>query len=232
MTVPRDPRRLGSIAFVMSFASMTAELVLAQLTTILYGGAVVRYSMTVGLFIFGLGMGAASWAFLGRRADLVLLAWIEVGLAFAVIAAPFAVLGADPALQALGRGAAGIVAGLFAALIGWLAGVELPVLMDLVQAEGSAEAGGIRARRVIALDFFGSVLATLAMPLVLYPTIGLVGVAALAAAANAALGMLAALAAGRRGRPATLLALLAGAVALAVFFGRESLTAALAARIF
>ena len=50
---------LLALTFVVSFCSFAYEFVYSELLTVMYGGTVTQYVITVGLFFFSLGVGAA-----------------------------------------------------------------------------------------------------------------------------------------------------------------------------
>jgi spermidine synthase len=179
----------------MAFASMSYELLLAQSSTILYGGTVVRYSTIIGLFIFSLGMGAAHWAW-SHRVPTVSTFWrLELALAWLGIALPLVVFPMDAlARHWLGASLGGVQVGYLAALlltlaVGWLSGMELPVLLLLAESHATDAAGGAAfGRRLVGLDFLGTVAATIVVPLLGYPHLGIVGTASLASGLNGLLG--------------------------------------------
>jgi spermidine synthase len=194
MTTGSLARRVGPTAFLMAFASMSYELLLAQSSTILYGGTVVRYSTIIGLFIFSLGMGAAHWAW-SHRVPTASTFWrLELALAWLGIALPLVVFPMDAlAREWLGASLAGVQVGYLAALlltlaVGWLSGMELPVLLLLSEAHSADAGGGSLGRRLVGLDFLGTVAATVVVPLLGYPHLGIVGTASLASGLNGLLG--------------------------------------------
>src|SRR6056297_3124840 len=50
---------LLAITYVVSFCSFAYEFVYSELLTVMYGGTVTQYVITVGLFFFSLGVGSA-----------------------------------------------------------------------------------------------------------------------------------------------------------------------------
>jgi len=172
-----SPREGAALAMVVSFDSMAAELALAQAMTTIYGGTVVRYGTVMGLYVCAMGLGAAYWARTPRAATPMTYAGVEALLALAMAAAiPAAFLG--------GHGGALTMA----LVIGWLAGVELPVLLDACHAE--REAGGVP--KVLGGDFLGSVVGAAVVPAALFTTLGLVGTSGLVTALNGAAALAAA----------------------------------------
>ncbi len=186
-----------STAFAMAFASMAAEILLAQCTTILYGGTVLRYSTVIGLFVFSLGMGAAFWAWSDREPTSKTFWLLEILLASLALLLPIFVFPMDNLMASFGiHSPLGpdmpigyLVALTIALLIGWLAGMELPVL--LMVSGKSAWPNNQKltwTRYMVGFDFIGTVAATLVVPVFLYPAVGIVGTAAIAGGLNAVLG--------------------------------------------
>ena len=182
--------------FAMAFASMTYELILAQCTTVLYGGSVLRYSVVMGLFIFSLGMGAAYWATSERPVSLMTFWRLELVLALAGLSVPLLVFCADRwALSLVPAGATAPIVGLYVALglamaVGWLSGMELPVVLLLARERRVACQAAASGRELLALDFLGTVGATILVPLVLVPALGITGSVAVAVVVNASSGWL------------------------------------------
>ena len=50
---------LLAITYVVSFCSFAYEFVYSELLTVMYGGTVTQYVITVGLYFFSLGVGSA-----------------------------------------------------------------------------------------------------------------------------------------------------------------------------
>lgn len=214
-----SPRRAAVLAMVVSFDSMAAELALAQAMTTIYGGTVARYGTVMGLYVFAMGVGAAYWARTPRAATPLTYARVEALLALAMaLAVPAAFLG-------------GHVGALTMALvIGCLAGVELPVLLDACHAE--REAGGVP--RVLGGDFLGSVVGATVVPAALFTTLGVVGTSGLVTALNGA-ASLAAAARAPRAMPALAprtLAVVAIVLGLGAILWRDVLADWLALRAF
>ena len=178
-----------AIAFVMAFASMAYELLLAQCAVILYGGTVFRYSTMIGLFIFSLGMGAAQWAWSDRIPSQKTFWRIEVALSVLGLLMPCVVFLADPFLRHFFPQAGFILALVFSVAIGWLAGMELPVLLMLIENQDPLRQQGVSAtKNIVGLDFLGTFFATIIVPVVSYPALGIIGTAALAGGLNCVLG--------------------------------------------
>jgi spermidine synthase len=142
---------LHALTFVVAFCSFAYELVYAELLTVVFGGTVTQYGLTVGLFFFSLGVGA----FLSRALDEsrpgnflrmeVLLALVAPAGFVGVLVLTAGDGGPLPpaAIEVLAR--------LPVVAVGVLSGFELPFLTALVEREGATPpaaglVGRLRAR--------------------------------------------------------------------------------------
>lgn len=182
-----------ALTLTVSFCSIVYELMLAQCLSIILGNTVLRYSITIGLYLFSLGMGALTFVFLNKKKSPQLLLAIEGVLAFVGMILPFLILGGDewlratllswhvPAQSVLYWLPSWIFMHAVIILVGLLSGAELPILMELArQADGE-----ISAQRVLGIDYVGTFLGSLAFPLLIYEQLGLVSGAALIGGLNA-----------------------------------------------
>ncbi|MFB6152430.1 MAG: spermidine synthase [Haloarculaceae archaeon] len=195
-----DRRVTLALTFVVAFCSIAYELVYSEFLTVFYGGTVLRYSVTIGLYLFSLGVGALLSEHLDDPADSFLRT--EVYLAFAGPAgAGFIVaLNSFPDVVFPGKAAVTLaLAHVPILVVGVLSGFEIPLLNDLVAdrdrtvfaALGRAyprtvvrrvlgvffdvsEAEGRSFSEVLGVDYLGSLAGTVVYALVLYPTYGLV----------------------------------------------------------
>lgn len=164
----RTPLFVPVATFVAAFCSIIYELVLSQALTIIYGGTVLRYSVTIGLFLFSLGLGAFLYARVKRRMEAQMALFIVEALlslfgflgVFFVFLGRGALEGPLPYLVVLVLSHVPVVA------IGILSGLEIPILTDC------DEDGNFT--KVLGIDYFGSLVGTLVYALFLYPMSGLV----------------------------------------------------------
>ena len=170
---------------VFAFCSMAYELLLAQTLSAVLGNTVLRYTVTIGFYVFALGMGALCHPLVRSRDPLRVLLLVEIALAFTGGLSAYAVVAADGLLLRFDPGTASSSASFWALsvfahgvviLIGVLSGLELPLLMQL--GESGAEGGGLAA---LVADYGGTLIAAVAFPLLLLPGLGvLTGACALA----------------------------------------------------
>jgi spermidine synthase len=217
MTAPArlaHPRVLAAVTLVVAFCSMVYELLLAQTLSATMGNTNFRYNLTIGLYLASLGLGAFLF---GRRKstdDTALLVDVELLLSIIGSTAPVAVLAVDAAAHAASDAlgvpftAPALQLAVHAAnhglivIIGLLSGYELPLLMAI----GAQSTHGT-GHQVLITDYAGTLLAAIAFPLWLLPSLGVFGVAATAGLLNVLTALfIQAQRPGHRASPRTLLA--------------------------
>ena len=176
---------------------MAYELLLAQTLSSLLGNTVLRYTVTIGLYIFSLGMGAFFCDRFPGKSTLQRLINLECYLAIAGSLSPvlfffidhqtqtFLSFNADAQWPSWFRT---ILLHAWIVKLGFISGMEIPLLMQL----GDDMDGPRLANRVLAIDYFGTFFAAIYFPLILFPSIGLFAAAAFIGFINclAALGLL------------------------------------------
>jgi spermidine synthase len=178
-------RGLGiyAMTFVLAFCSIVYELLLGQALSAFLGNTVLRYSVTIGLYMLSMGMGAL----LARRRILekAVVRLMDVELLLSV-------LGGASVLLFFAADYAGFPPLVFSAFahslivaIGVLTGLEIPLLIE-IRSGGSGEA----ASSVLGVDYVGAFAGTIAFAFWFYPRIGLVPTALGVASLNAAVGVL------------------------------------------
>ena len=171
---------LANILAVAACA-LVYELMLGTLASYALGDAVREYSITIGLYLAAMGLGAFVSGKIGERvaewyvrAELLLAiaGGASVPLLFAFASA--APTGGGLALRALVY--------LAVVVLGALVGLELPLLVRISKADGSfADV----VSRALAFDYAGALVASLAFPLVLVPRLGLARASLATGAVNA-----------------------------------------------
>lgn len=194
-----DRRVTLGVTFVVAFCSIAYELVYSEFLTVFYGGTVLRYSVTIGLYMFSLGVGAflspqlgdTESNFLRTELYLALAGPLGAGLIVGVNAVPQVVV---PGSRTLGL----VVSHVPILVVGLLSGFEIPLLERLVddRERGTLAWVGRTPRRiatavlgllftvdpsdrdalseVLGVDYLGSLAGTVVYALVLYPEYGLV----------------------------------------------------------
>ncbi len=166
----------------LAFCSIVYELLLGQTLSAFLGNTVLRYSVTIGLYMFSMGIGAliASRRILAQPARslqileivLSLLGGLSVPLVFLIDAVDLPVLVLS-----------GVAHGLII-VIGILTGLEIPLLIEVRSGADKATS------RILGVDYIGAFIGTLAFALWFYPGIGILATALIVASLNALVGML------------------------------------------
>ena len=137
----------GSI-FIIAACSLVYELLISSLSTYLLGSSVIHYSLTIGLFLFFMGVGA--WFSQSVKRDLI--------PAFVAI---------EIAIGAVGGISAMVLYAVYAwtdfyypvmlmtiAAIGILVGMELPLLTRILESRSGLRRG---ISQVMSFDYFGDI---------------------------------------------------------------------------
>ncbi|UPM43042.1 spermidine synthase [Halocatena salina] len=205
MKRPLHSRRivLLAVTFVVSFCSFAYEFVYSELLTVMYGGTVTQYVITVGLYFFSLGVGAGLSDDLGAdrpanffRTEVYLAAVAPTGFLLIVALNSVTIPSWVPAAIVW------VLARLPVIAVGVLSGFELPLLTRMVQQtdEDASWTGRVAGRVatlgrrglepfwhthssgdarsglsiVLALDYIGGLAGAVVYARVLYPQLGLI----------------------------------------------------------
>jgi len=162
--------------FVVAICGLVYELLAGTLGSYLLGDSVTQFSLVIGLYLSAMGLGAH----LSRKLEGELARrFVEIELAVAIVgglSAPVLFLSFGTVVHFQ------IVLLAFVAAIGVLVGLELPLLMRLL--EGQLAFKDLISR-VLTFDYIGALAASLMFPLVLVPKLGLVRSSMVAGCANA-----------------------------------------------
>jgi spermidine synthase len=169
---------LYASVFLVAACALVYELALGTIASFTLGDATREFSITLGLYLFAMGLGA----FVSKR--------VGAGAAFAYVACEIALAivgGASvPVVMHLTASAGAIRPVLYGFIVGVgvLVGVELPLLLRMQREEAGftdAVSGSL------ASDYAGALLASLVFPFVMVPFLGLVRATLVTGALNAAL---------------------------------------------
>lgn len=170
------------LTLVLAFCSIVYELLLGQTLSAFLGNTVLRYSVTIGLYMLSMGIGA----FLARgrwvARPVISLQWIELLIAIAGGASVVALCWID----ALGTPplALSLLAHAWIVFIGVLSGLEIPLMIALKSGRDDEAASG-----VLGVDYLGAFLGTVTFAFLFYPVVGLVPTAFAVATLNAIAGL-------------------------------------------
>jgi spermidine synthase len=151
--------------FVVAACGLVYELVAGAVSSYLLGDAVTQFSLVIGVFLCAMGFGSFLSRFVrGRLIEMFVEVEIWIGLAgglsslvmFAVSAYAMPVF--VPVFFAL------------CALLGTLVGLEIPLLVRILQDQGGVSSA---LSAVLALDYAGALAGAVAFPFLALPYLGL-----------------------------------------------------------
>lgn len=173
-------RLLLSFVLVVATCGLVYELITATMASYLLGDSVTQFSLVIGVYLSAMGLGSWLSRFVEKR---LANRFVHVQLIIAVVggfSAPALFLGFSvlDSIRPL----------LFAILIiiGTLVGLEIPLLMRLMPGEQQLKD---LVARVLAFDYIGALLASIAFPLALLPWLGLVRTSLLFGSLNAGVAL-------------------------------------------
>lgn len=168
MPGPRPRPALARVLFLSAFAIATCgliyELIAGSMASYLLGDSVTQFSLVIGAYLSAMGVG--SW--LSRYVERDLLGrFVEIEVAVGLIGG----FGAMVLFGAFTYASSFRIA-LYAhiGLVGALVGLELPLLLRILEKDTTLKE---LVARVLFLDYFGALAASLAFPLLLVPRLGL-----------------------------------------------------------
>lgn len=161
---PGAGRLLLATALIIATCGLVYELVAGALASYLLGDSVTQFSLIIGAYLSAMGVGSYLSRFIERN---LLSRFVEIEVAVALVGGFEA-----PALFAAFTWTSGFEPLLYTVVgvIGMLVGLELPLLMRLLEKEQSLKD---LVARVLFLDYVGALFASLLFPLLLVPQLGL-----------------------------------------------------------
>lgn len=183
------------ITLIVAYCSIVYELLIAQTLSALMGNTVLRYSITIGVYLASLGVGAMLCEKGDERDCVDRLIRIEIWLSVIGGLAVFIICSFDVTHRFLisshsffSHGVGSflrpilffILSHTVIVLIGILSGYEIPLLIALSEAKKPNT-----MNFVLGIDYFGSLLGAVLFPLVLLPKLGLFAVSYLTGLLNA-----------------------------------------------
>ncbi len=149
---------------IVAFCGIIYELIIATISSYLVGDSVYQFSLTIGLFMFAMGMGSLITAMFDRD----LIGWFVINeVVIAIVGGLSSII-----LFAVFPWTAFYYPVMYTLilLIGFLVGLEIPLLIRVLSVKN-----GFRnsVAHVLALDYFGALVGSVAFPLLLLPFLGL-----------------------------------------------------------
>lgn len=181
-----EPRftRLGLFLLLVAVGAVAVcsiiyELLIGSISAYFIGDSVEQFSLTIGFFLFAMGLGSwlSRWIeeqLLARLIALELWLGLVGGVSVAVLYLAYA-QGTHYRYWML----------LLTTIIGSLIGLELPLLTRLLQNYGSLRA---TLANVLSLDYLGALIAALLFPYLLLPALGNLHTGLLTGLINAGVG--------------------------------------------
>ncbi len=153
----------GSILLI-SICAIVYELLISSLSSYLLGSSILHFSLTIGLFMFFMGVGSYLSKFLNTN---LIGHFVFIETAIGLIG------GMSAAILYLSYSLTELyypTAFLLVACISILAGLEIPVVTRILKSNGSLKD---TLANILSFDYVGALLASLLFPLVLLPYLGL-----------------------------------------------------------
>ncbi|MCB0360576.1 MAG: hypothetical protein KDD44_13105, partial [Bdellovibrionales bacterium] len=175
---------LSVVTCVAAFCSLVYELLLGQSLSAFLGNTILRYSITIGLYLFSMGVGAIYVEARLRSNPLQTLINVELLLSVLGGASLLLLFGLDQVFLS----GFGFSLGVYLLIlgVGLLTGMELPLLMRLWEEKNNSSRG---VGAVLGLSYCGALIGTLTFGFWFYPIIGLPKTAFIAGGINALVAM-------------------------------------------
>ena len=149
---------------IVALCGIVYELIIGAIASYLLGNSVLQFSLTVGVFMFAMGIGSLLSRYLGND-HLRYFIWTEIAIALVGGLSGILLFMAFPFARVLFEF---VMYGLII-VIGALVGLEIPVLTTLL-ARGRSTKESIS--EVLTLDYVGALFGSILFPLVLLPALG------------------------------------------------------------
>lgn len=168
------------ITYILAFCSIVYELVLAQTISAFLENTVLRYSVTIGLYMFSMGFGAIMAE--GKILKSACLTLLRVEILLTVIGG-FAVVSLYLVdMLGVSRFIFSLAAHSLIIIIGILTGFEIPLLIE-IKGRGSTN-------KVIGVDYAGAFFGTIIFAFFFYPRLGLISTTFFIGFLNAVAGLM------------------------------------------
>ena len=168
---------LFASALLVAIGGLIYELILGTTASYLIGDSIVSFSLATGITLFGMGVGSLLVKYMHWRPSTS-FAINEIALSF-IGGNSVLILHLAFTFTKLHW----VAFSLMSLLIGVLIGLEIPLLVKMFTAFGRKSSVELLSK-VLAIDYFGALIASLAFPLLLLPQLGLMRSSYLVAALN------------------------------------------------
>ena len=172
---------LGSI-LIVALCGIVYELIIGTVSSYLLGNSVYQFSLTIGFFMFAMGVGSYVSRFI--EGNLVqAFVWVELVLAFVggmCSISLFMLFPYAPWFYQVGMFS-------FISTIGFLVGLEIPILTRILSERSTTRQS---ISDVLSLDYIGALVGSVAFPMLLLPSLGLITASFAIGLTNAAVALL------------------------------------------
>jgi len=166
---PLTDAQTGVLLFsilIVALCGIVYELIIGTVSSYLLGNSVFQFSLTIGVFMFAMGLGSQISKYFNnqyvRNFIIIEIAIALVGGICSVLlfmAFPFARVMYESVMYSL------------ILIIGALVGMEIPILTTLLSQKRSMKES---IANVLSLDYVGALIGSVAFPLILLPSLGLI----------------------------------------------------------
>ena len=155
---------LGSV-FAVATCGLVYELVAGAVSSYLLGDAVTQFSLVIGVFLSAMGLGAYLAKFIDDR---LIRRFVEIEIWIGVIGGTSSM--AMFAMNAFAEPLFRILFYSLCSVLGILVGIEIPLLVRILQAEQGVKGA---LSHVLAIDYLGALFGAILFPFVALPFLGL-----------------------------------------------------------
>ena len=150
---------------IVALCGIAYQLIISTVSSYLLGNSVYQFSLTIGLFMFSMGVGSYLSKLLGENAIQNFIS-VEIAISLFGGISSLLLLMSFPYVRALYDA---VMFGLIF-IIGALVGMEIPILTGILAKKQSMRDS---IANVMSLDYVGGLIGAVAFPLLLLPNLGL-----------------------------------------------------------
>ena len=152
--------------FIIAICGIVYELIISTISSYLLGNSVWQFSVTIGLFMFGMGVGSLATKYFS---DDYLKNFLRVELLIAAVGGMSGIILflVFPYMRVVYETTMYILI----LTIGILVGMEIPIISTLLSTQQSAKKS---IADVMSFDYIGALFGAIAFPLLLLPSLGLI----------------------------------------------------------
>lgn len=166
---PLSRQQAGVLLFsilIVALCGIVYELIIGTVSSYLLGNSVYQFSLTIGTFMFAMGIGSLISKYFNH---LYIRNFILIEIAIALVGGICSILlfMAFP----FARGLYELVMYSLILVIGALVGMEIPILTTILAKKDNLKDS---IANVMSLDYLGALIGSVAFPLLLLPSLGLV----------------------------------------------------------